>query len=67
MESAHLSQAVVHLNRIVPFCSAFGHGLRAVVDVELLEDVGDVRLDGALADVEFACNLLVGSSSRPQP
>ena len=53
MESAHLSQAVVHLNLIVPFCSAFGHGLRAVVDVELLEDVGDVRL--------------VGSSSRPQP
>ena len=43
------------------------HGLHPVAEAELLEDVGDVRLHGGLADVELGADLRVGQPSRDQP
>jgi hypothetical protein len=41
--------------------------LYAIAQVELLEDVGDVRLDGGLADVELLGDLSVGESVGDEP
>jgi hypothetical protein len=41
--------------------------LDAVAEVELLEDMGDVGLDGGVADVELSSDLGVGEASCDQP
>ncbi len=42
-------------------------GLGAVAQVELLEEVGDVRLDGVLADDERCGDLAVGEAAGDEP
>jgi hypothetical protein len=42
------------------------HGLYAVTKVELLEDAGDVRLGGCLADHEPLADLGIGEAPREQ-
>src|SRR3954469_17219037 len=41
-------------------------GLDAVAQVELLQDVGDVRLDRRVADVQLRADLGVGKAARDQ-
>ena len=41
--------------------------LDAVAKAQLLEDVGDVGLDGGLADVELLSDLCVGEAVGDQP
>jgi len=41
-------------------------GLRAIGELELAEDVRDVRLHGALADAELSADLLVRAAARDQ-
>jgi hypothetical protein len=50
-----------------PQAPGFGHGRRSGRDVEVAEDIGDVAVDGMLADEEPLGNRLVVVAGRYQP